>query len=92
MGNIDKRTGGGGESGKEVLERSIQAIEGLSRMAKTSSASSILAVSHSTYLRILLALVGDIPLAETALWKIQNGSLNVVDVNVQGKRQTLTST
>ena len=92
LGNIDKRAGGGGESGREILERSIQAIEKLSKMAKFSSTASILAVSHSTYLRILLSLVGGVPLAETFSWRIQNGSINIVDVNVKGKRQLLTST
>ena len=92
LGNIDKRTGGGGESGREVLERSVKTIEELSKMAKSSSTSSILAISHSTYLRILLSMVGGVSLVETTFWKMENGSVNVVDVNVKGKRQIVTST
>ncbi|KAL7453710.1 hypothetical protein ACHAWC_005362 [Mediolabrus comicus] len=92
-GDIDKRAGGEGESGREVLERSVQALEALANIAKTSSTSqgSLIAVSHSTYLRILLSLVDDAPLAESVLWKINNGSINVVDVNTEGKRRLVTN-
>lgn len=95
LGDIDRRTGGGGESGREVLERAASSLEELSKIASSptnSSSSSLLAVSHSTYLRILLALVNDTSLAESVLWKIQNGSANVVDVNIEGKRRLVTST
>ena len=90
IGNIDARTGGEGESGREVLVRAVQALEELAKIASTTNnnqSSSILAVSHSTYLRVLLSLANDSPLAESALWKIDNGSVNVVDVNIEGKRR-----
>ena len=92
-GNIDSRTGGEGESGREVLERAVRSLEDLGKLAMSfaTSPSSILAVSHSTYLRVMLSLVNDTPLAESALWTIQNGSVNVVDVNVQGERRLVTS-
>jgi broad specificity phosphatase PhoE len=92
IGNIDARTGGEGESGREVLVRAVQALEKLACIASTSTAqsSSILAVSHSTYLRVLLSLANDSPLAESALWSIENGSVNVVDVNIEGKRRSST--
>jgi len=93
IGNIDARTGGEGESGREVLVRAVQALEELANIASSTSttqSSSILAVSHSTYLRVLLSLANDSPLAETALWKIENGSVNVVDVNIEGKRRLRT--
>ena len=51
----------------------------------------MLAVSHSTYLRILLTLVSDTPLAESALWKINNGSINVVDVNIEGEQRLVSA-
>ncbi|KAL3796508.1 hypothetical protein ACHAW5_004410 [Stephanodiscus triporus] len=93
MGNLDSRTGGEGESGREVLERAARSLEELGKLTVSSAASSssILAVSHSTFLRVLLSMVNDTPLAESALWTIQNGSVNVVDVNVQGKRRLVTS-
>ncbi|KAL9181364.1 hypothetical protein ACHAXT_010169 [Thalassiosira profunda] len=92
IGNIDKRTGGGGESGREVLERAAVSLDELSKLAASlSPPSSILAVSHSTYLRVLLSMVNDSPLAESALWQIQNGSINVIDVNIEGKTRRVTS-
>ena len=91
IGNIDSRTGDGGESGREVLQRAVKSLDELAKLAVSSSSSSILAVSHSTYLRILLSMVSDKPLAESALWKIENGSVNIVDVNVEHKRQMITS-
>lgn len=91
IGNIDSRTGDGGESGREVLQRAVRSLDELGKLAASSSSSSILAVSHSTYLRILLSMVSNKPLAESALWKIDNGSVNIVDVNVESKRQMFTS-
>lgn len=87
IGNIDSRTGDGGESGREVLQRAVKSLDELAKLAVSSTSSSILAVSHSTYLRILLSMVANKPLAELALWKIENGSVNIVDVNVEGERQ-----
>ena len=68
-------------------------METLSKVVAASSTpkGSMLAVSHSTYLRILLALVSDAPLAESVLWKINNGSINVVDVNIEGKQRFITA-
>jgi broad specificity phosphatase PhoE len=91
LGDIDKTAGDGGESGREVLSRAGQAIEELSTLATKTASSSIVAVSHSAYLRILLSLVADSSLAETFLWSIQNGGVNVVDINVEGKRRVVTS-
>ena len=93
VGNIDRTTGGGGESGRQILERSVQTLEELRKIATSSSSSSspLLAVSHSTYLRMLLSLVNDSPLIESALWQIKNGSINIIDVNVEGKRRLVTS-
>ena len=77
----------------KVLERAVISLESLGKVAATSSApqGSMLAVSHSTYLRILLSLVDETPLAESVLWKINNGSVNVVDVNIEGKQRLVTS-
>ena len=91
VGDIDKTAGDGGESGREVLSRAGRAIDELSTLAAETASSSIVAVSHSAYLRILLSVVADSPLAETFLWSIQNGGVNVVDINVEGKRRLVTS-
>ena len=76
-----------------VLERAVLALETLGKVAVTSSTpqGSTLAVSHSTYLQILLSLVAEAPLAESVLRKINNGSVNVVDVNVEGKQRLVSS-
>ncbi len=80
-------------SSSTVLERCVQALGTLAQAVAAPSApqGSILAVSHSTYLRILLALVADAPLAESVVWKINNGSVNVVDVNIEGKQRLLSA-
>ncbi|KAL3787719.1 hypothetical protein HJC23_012145 [Cyclotella cryptica] len=92
IGDIDKQLAGG-ESGRDVLERCVEALNVLSQTAVSSStntrAPSILAVSHSTYLRVLLSMVNDSPLSQSAFWKINNGSINVVDVNVKGKTRMI---
>ncbi|KAL3774062.1 hypothetical protein ACHAWO_005269 [Cyclotella atomus] len=87
IGDVDKRLADG-ESGRDVVIRAVQALEELSKLAVSSSATgppSILAVSHSTYLRVLISLVNDSPLAQSAFMKINNGSVSVVDVNINGK-------
>lgn len=91
IGDVDKRLAGG-ESGRDVLMRAVQALEQLSAAAVSSATGppSILAVSHSTYLRVLLSMVNDSPLAQSAFMKINNGSVNVVDVNVTGKKRPVT--
>jgi broad specificity phosphatase PhoE len=92
IGDVDKRLAGG-ESGRDVLTRAVHALNGLSQTAVTSSEStiapSVLAVSHSTYLRVLLSLVNDSPLSQAAFWKVNNGSINVVDVNIKGKTRVV---
>lgn len=92
IGDIDKRLAGG-ESGRDVLERGVEALKVLSQTAVSSStntgAPSVLAVSHSTYLRVLLSMVNDSPLAQSAFWKINNGSISVVDVNVKGRTRMI---
>ena len=95
LGKIDTRPPGGeGESGREVLERAAAAIGILGEIAVDSSAASpsIMAVSHSTYLRVLLSMAEDAPLLQSALWKVQNGSINIVDVNVEGKTRAVSMT
>eukprot|EP00956_Cyclotella_meneghiniana_P002305 scaffold2606_cov57-Cyclotella_meneghiniana.AAC.3 len=93
IGDIDKILSGG-ESGRDVLMRAAQALEQLSAAAVTTrtsnnSSSSILAVSHSVYLRVLLSMVNDSSLAQSAFMKINNGSVSVVDVNVKGKSRVV---
>ena len=91
IGDIDYTAGEGGESGREILERAAKAVNEMGRMASDTSSTSMVAISHSTYLRILLSLVDDSPLAKSVLWKINNCCVNVIDINVEGRRRVVTS-
>ena len=94
-GVIDKRTSDGAESGREVLKRAASALEDLSQIAtaapRRSNSNSLVAVSHSAFLRVLLAVVDEQPLVASGLAKIQNAAINVLDISTDGKRQTITN-
>eukprot|EP00566_Odontella_aurita_P011617 CAMPEP_0113598738 /NCGR_PEP_ID=MMETSP0015_2-20120614/41758_1 /TAXON_ID=2838 /ORGANISM="Odontella" /LENGTH=390 /DNA_ID=CAMNT_0000506797 /DNA_START=131 /DNA_END=1304 /DNA_ORIENTATION=- /assembly_acc=CAM_ASM_000160 len=84
-GYIDTRPDGGGESGREVLNRGASALKSLAKLAGRSynssgKAGSIVAVSHSSYIRILLSLVLGIPLEKASTLPQENGCINVVDI------------
>ena len=83
VGAIDRRMDGGGESGREVLNRAASALSSLADIAKTNG-GTVLAVSHSTYLRTLLGAVMDVSLAKAATTEQKNGCINVLDINVEG--------
>ena len=83
VGAIDRRMDGGGESGREVLNRAASALSSLADIAKTNG-GTVLAVSHSTYLRTLLGAIMDISLAKAATMEQKNGCINVLDINVEG--------
>ena len=59
-----------------------RAAESLKLLAKEAEASSgtLAAVTHSTFLRILVALILDEPLAESASRKLDNCGVTVVDI------------
>ena len=97
LGRIDERMtssreeGGGGESGesgREVLQRVGVALRAMGQMA-TENGGTLFAVSHSTFLRMLLATLLDISLGEAALLEQRNGCINVLDVNVEGMTETI---
>lgn len=90
-GAIDKRTGDGAESGREVLERIAVALETAAAEPRRSNSNSLVAVTHSTFLRVLLAVVDEQPLVASGLAKVENGSINILDINIEGKRQTITN-
>ena len=83
VGAIDRRMDGGGESGREVLNRAASALSSLADIAKTNG-GIVLAVSHSTYLRTLLGAIMDVSLAKAATMEQKNGCINVLDINVEG--------
>jgi broad specificity phosphatase PhoE len=65
---------------RKVLERAVDSIGYLAAEASKSDRARCVAVTHSTFLRILLALVSDIPLFETASMSVVNGGISVIDV------------
>ena len=50
-----------------------------------------MAVSHSTYLRMLLAVLLNIPLAQAATLTLINGCINVVDFKKDGRTRVIAS-
>lgn len=58
------------------------AVGGEGGSSHINSTSSVIAVSHSTYLRMMLALVLDIPLSQAATMEQKNCCINVLDVSL----------
>ena len=85
VGKIDTKLGGEGESGRDVIIRAASALDSLVDIALNNGGSAI-AFSHSTYLRILLALVMDVPLVNAATLEQKNCCINVLDVSTKEKR------
>jgi len=83
VGQIDKEPDAGGETGRAVISRVCKSLLYLTKMAQRSG-GSIVAVSHSTFLRILLAVCLDKPLLEAATIEQKNGCINVIDVDPGG--------
>ena len=63
----------------QIFIRAAEALKSLANDAQKSN-GCVAAVSHSTYLRMLLALVLDESLLDTATWDINNGSITVIDI------------
>jgi len=80
IGDIDYRPEGGGDSGREVLIRACEALEALVNEAKALQVTSVAAVSHSAYLRVLLGMILDESLLQASFRDLRNGSITVVDV------------
>jgi broad specificity phosphatase PhoE len=68
------------------LERAAEALKVLAQEAKDSD-GCVVAVTHSAYLKILLAMALDEPLIEAATRKVNNGSINVLDIKKDGSRR-----
>lgn len=90
-GNIDTRPDGGGESCREVLTRAAATLRTLVWAAKING-GSVMAISHSTFLRMLLATVLEMPLEEAATLVQQNGNVNVLDFSRSESLRTIGST
>ncbi|CAB9508303.1 Inherit from COG: Phosphoglycerate mutase [Seminavis robusta] len=91
MGDVDFRPEGGGDSGRDVIYRAVQAVETLAKAAASDECPNrcVAAFTHSQYLRMLLAVFLGKSLVEGANLVTANGSINVLDVNLSGKTQTV---
>jgi broad specificity phosphatase PhoE len=61
----------------------------LVQQASLSKTRCVAAVAHSTYLRMLLAMVQDMPLLQASTLQIPNCSVNVLDFATTDKHDTL---
>lgn len=82
LGKIDAIDENGGESGRNVLERVSLALNSLTEIA-ASNGGSVVAISHSAYLRIFLSLALELPLVDAAFLEQKNCCINVLDVSLK---------
>jgi broad specificity phosphatase PhoE len=87
IGKIDVKNGDDGESARSVFTRINMTLKYLKEIVSSSNGTtagrSVFAVSHSTYLRILLALVMDVPLLQAASFEQKNCCINVLDISLK---------
>lgn len=89
-GQLDVPAGGGGcgETGRDALRRASDALGALARLAHEDGNGSILAVSHSTFLGVVLSAAMGAPLVEAASLSQENGCINILDVSKNGYERT----
>jgi len=81
MGNIDVKMTADGESMREVLERVSKSLYQLQRAASKAPGRSVVAVSHSSFLRVLLATCQQTNLLDLRkTLKLGNCCINVLDL------------
>lgn len=73
----------------KVLNRAVESMEYLVKQAEKSTNRCVGAVSHSTFIRILVGVLKDEPLVKAATQKIDNCSITVVDFPKGFKTQRL---
>jgi broad specificity phosphatase PhoE len=74
-----------GETGRLVLQRAATALTSLLQQAQDQNSGSIIAISHSAFLRTLLSLSMDTPLLEASILQQANGCINVLDLDPSKK-------
>eukprot|EP00979_Chaetoceros_neogracilis_P001843 scaffold338_cov231-Chaetoceros_neogracile.AAC.13 len=81
LGKIDAIDGNDGESGRNVFQRVSLALNSLTEIA-ASTGGSVIAVTHSAYLRMFLSLALELPLVEAASLDQKNCCINVLDLSL----------
>mmetsp|Transcript_23656 Transcript_23656/g.42930 ORF Transcript_23656/g.42930 Transcript_23656/m.42930 type:complete len:369 (+) Transcript_23656:1-1107(+) len=87
-GFVAERGDGGGESGREVMERIASSLRFLVKEANENG-GSVIAISHSKFNRVLLAVMEDKPLIQGAAIQQANCCINVLDLKRDGSTTTL---
>ena len=74
-----------------MIARAVEAVDTLTQAAASDECPNrcVAAFTHSTYLRILLAVFLGDSLVQDANMRTDNGGINVIDVNLSGKTKTL---
>ena len=81
IGQIDA-SNGGGEDGRSVLQRVAKALFVLRQYANDTT-GSVVAVTHSAYLRVLLCLIQGLPFLAAKTIEQKNCCINVIDVSMK---------
>ena len=81
IGQIDA-SNGGGEDGRSVLQRVAKALFVLRQYANGTT-GSVVAVTHSAYLRVLLCLLQGLPFLAAKTIEQKNCCINVIDVSMK---------
>jgi broad specificity phosphatase PhoE len=63
----------------QVMARAETALDSLVKLAMQSETRSVAAIAHSTYLKMLLALVQEASLLQTSALQLSNCCINVID-------------
>ena len=85
-GHLDVEMDGGGETGFEVLRRAAASLCSLARIGNEVG-GPVLAISHSSFLRIMLAMIMDVRLDKAMMMLSQdNGCINVLDMETSTRR------
>lgn len=71
---------GEGETGRSVLQRAASSLTCLLQKAQEQNVGSIVAISHSAFLRTLLCISMDTPLLKAAILPQANGCINILDL------------
>lgn len=86
LGELDVKMVGDGESGRDALERVHASLDALVEEASRTKTRCVAAVSHSVFLRVLLATLLDLSLFEASSLQQNNACINVVDLKKSQQR------
>eukprot|EP00522_Entomoneis_paludosa_P007741 CAMPEP_0172441900 /NCGR_PEP_ID=MMETSP1065-20121228/2411_1 /TAXON_ID=265537 /ORGANISM="Amphiprora paludosa, Strain CCMP125" /LENGTH=363 /DNA_ID=CAMNT_0013191511 /DNA_START=288 /DNA_END=1379 /DNA_ORIENTATION=+ len=82
LGQVDTKMAEDGESLVQILARVQIALQTLIAAAAACPSRSVAAVAHSVYLRLLLAVVQDLPLLQLSTLPQPNAGVNVIDFRI----------